>query len=89
MTQAAQTEELKKRFIQFLQEHEAYEGFLNGLKTARGILGEMAMDEYQTECGPASHRYILHAFVWIETPEGHCYWSDLDKKWQTFCGINK
>lgn len=88
MTQATQTEELKKRFIQFLHENKAYDSFMNGLKNARGILGEVAFEEIQIECRIAPQRYVLHAFVWIETPEGHQFWSTLNKKWQTFCGIN-
>lgn len=88
MTQAAQTEELKKRFIQFLHENKAHTPFLNGLKNARGEDGGLSMEEYLTKGEPSVLRYLTSAFIWMETPEGHFFWSSLNKKWKIFCGIN-
>lgn len=29
-----------------------------------------------------SDRYLVDAFTWMGTPEGHTYWFEVDKLWQ-------
>lgn len=33
-----------------------------------------------------SYEYLLNAFTWSESPEGHEFWSDLNDKW---CGYER
>ena len=29
--------------------------------------------------------FIMNAFSWYRTPEGHCYWKSLHNEWAAFC----
>lgn len=51
-----------------------------------------ALQAYKTNFKRYNHRSLIldeelvlnAAFVWIDTPEGHIYWSELHNKWEIY-----
>jgi hypothetical protein len=76
------THKEKRIFFNWLQKHNALEGyrrnrhvFMQTLSERRGFI---SISSYLNLPVPAA---ICSAFDWGETPEGGQYWSKLDDKW--------
>jgi len=90
--------ELKLKFLQFLKEHDAFDKYkknimkfinksrfgdvINILSCPRiidsvdyKVNGEINYYEYLTQL-------INYAFCWIDTPQGHKYWENLNNLWK-------
>ena len=68
---------LAKDFIKFLCLHDLYGKFV--LNYAR------AENSWKKEChieGSTPNQYILRAFSWADSPEGHNYWSKFNELWR-------
>ena len=70
---------LKKQFIQFLKDNNAYYEFEHNLSTKFHYYISMFSLKQSTSI-------IDDAFIWRETREGFSFWSEIDQKWrkQTF-----
>ena len=75
-------------FVQFLKENDAYNSFLSIIyKSKLYKYGSVSptklwknIDDRTSAMGQL--RCILAtSFTWWQTPQGHHYWSNLDKKW--------
>jgi hypothetical protein len=61
-----------KTFSNFLRDNDAHENYLRAINGTGW--------SYSPDLEPED--FILSAFTWVPTKEGHDYWSDLNKKWQ-------
>lgn len=63
----------KRLLFNFLQKHNALQAYKTNFKQfhQRSLIRDEEL-------------MINAAFVWIDTPEGHIYWSELHDKWKTY-----
>lgn len=61
-------------FIVRLQEHNALEAYINNVKRV-GVADKISELSEDFPVG-----FLLNAFVWSKTPEGHGYWQELEEK---------
>lgn len=71
-----------KLFKQFLVTNNALEGYLAGLAAVKETPG--LNFSLKRKVG-APKEFILCAFSWDNTKEGHEYWDDLDLQWFKVC----
>lgn len=75
----------KRLFFDFLQKHDALEAYKRNFKKDREHISF-------EQVFPKNHLhtdYILGAFSWIRTPEGHYHWKLLQEKWYSVCNKYK
>ncbi len=70
--------ELRKEFKKFLKEHEALKAFKEGWKAQRKVELKKFL---KAEC-KAPNVWIVYAFIWSKTPQGHYYWKVLYILWK-------
>ena len=63
---------INKQLEMFLHKENVYDKFMKNAKEQ----WSKDLAEGDTE--------ILDAFIWYDTPEGHDYWKDLDKKYNQY-----
>lgn len=68
---------VKKVLTLFLKKHRVYTKFVANLDC-----GDL---DYHIDEAVAAHALIDGAFTWLETEQGHPYWSDLNNKWVDMC----
>lgn len=71
---------LKKQFINFLKDNDAYSKFTSNLKLRNN--GDFNNFIKSNKTNPVS--WISLAFTWINTPEGEDFWLILNNNWQRF-----
>jgi hypothetical protein len=72
---------MKKQFIQFLKDNGALIPFICNL----ALLKKWSLTEYfkiYFEDELTNDWLISSSFTWVETTEGHDYWSFLSTKWK-------
>ena len=67
----------KRLFFDFLQKHGALEAYKRNFKEYRN---NTSFDQVFSKNHPHED-YIIGAFSWIRTPEGHWYWRSLQDEW--------
>lgn len=67
----------KRLFFDFLRKHNALEAYKKNFKAYRGKIS--FTDVFSRNCLYGD--YIIGAFSWVRTPEGHYYWRKLQDKW--------
>lgn len=75
-------------FVRFLKENGAYNTFLSAIYKSKfyehGSLSPMKLWKRVDDKASIMTRLraiLVTSFTWSETPQGHDYWSMLDKKW--------
>ena len=68
---------MEKKFFEFLESHDVYDQFAECVHNNRSHWFNIY--EYEPT------KYLVGAFVWEGTNEGHEFWSDLNKKWIEIC----
>ena len=69
---------MREKFEKFLEEFNIKKDFDNNVKSA-GFSGKVCMsDLFGSEAGG----YVLGAFSWANTPEGHEFWAEIDRAWR-------
>ena len=76
-------------FVQFLKENGAYNIFLSVIYKSKlyeyGSLSPMKLwrryADDETSAMAHLRSILVTSFTWCQTPQGHHYWSNLDKKW--------
>jgi len=67
-----------KELRAFLRARRLYSAFVRNLKNDRGLTISKylhpSLDQYN---------YIISAFAWSQTPEGHDVWSAINEAWKT------
>ena len=69
-------DDIDKEFIKFLVRNNAYTTFMRNL--AEGLGSWSSYRDTNKDV------YILGAFVWSKTPEGHDTWSNLSDVWEEY-----
>lgn len=67
----------KRLFFDFLRKHNALEAYKRNFKAHRGKVS--FNDVFHRNCLYLD--YIIGAFSWSRTPEGHWYWRELQDEW--------
>ena len=79
--------QIKYQFIEWLKAHEVLTIFIENFCSFYSTDWDQ-FDLKMFDFGPNS--WIDRAFTWMDTPQGHDYWEDLDSKWRnTIYIINK
>ena len=77
-----------KLFIRFLKENKVYEKFIYNFdiyikhRRLRRRKCLFSFKNYMKDTEP--EYYLFDSFEWVNTPEGGCFWADMDTKWRTF-----
>lgn len=74
-----------EKFIKFLEENNAWEGFEKAFKE-RGVDPKYYAENRKRDNFKAA---LKGAFTWAETREGHYYWEKLNDKWMEEIGTLK
>jgi len=75
---------LLKQFYLFLEKHNARMAWENNRITK---YPDMTLGEFFHSVKLDGYRFILAAFTWAGTSEGHDYWRDLHRKWCDEAGV--
>ena len=71
---------MKEKFIQFLVENDAYEQYMqNFLNFGRSKPFDEWFEQLENKMDG-----ICSCFMWQDTPEGHEFWENLNRKWIKF-----
>jgi hypothetical protein len=74
---------MKEKFLEFLVENGAYDSYMyHYAKQVRNV----SFDEWYEGLRDKSD-VLWSAFIWGDTPEGHDYWKDLNKKFLSLIGL--
>jgi hypothetical protein len=66
-------------FIRFLKHHNIYHLFIYNIKNrhyVRWCYDIKSLSTYKPYC------FVDDAFIWKNTNEGFCFWSDINTKWR-------
>lgn len=76
-----------KRFFYFLKKENALRHYLYNLKIALGDNTQSQKIVIENIISNFSHSpycIVDFSFNWRSTPQGHIYWSNIDRKWHEF-----
>lgn len=75
-------------FVRFLKKNGAYNTFLSAIYKSKlyeyGSISPMKLwkrVDDKASIMTQLRTILVMSFTWSETPQGHYYWSNLDKKW--------
>ena len=73
-------------FYKFLEENNALIAWENNYLARQVEKGtnRTRAEFFSKMLDTGRYRLIGGAFVWMDTPQGHDYWDDLDRKWVLF-----
>ena len=69
---------MKERFIKFLKNKRLYSKFVRNLE-GRSVWAIIQFEKFVTTRKPSE--YVIKAFIWYETPQGHQFWCDVETEW--------
>lgn len=73
-------EDIKKEFVRFLKENNAYMKYRINLKNYC-----MNNSDFFHLPKTSGNKLLGYAFFWDETKEGYTFWKELNNKWQRKC----
>ena len=77
----------KRKFIAFLKENGIYEKWIYNMKVQHPLTNyawwNCFAKIYANRCSDG----INCAFYWVDTKEGHEFWSFYDRLWKYNCGV--
>lgn len=73
----------KKCFIEFLKENKVLSKFIKNFKKQKNwrIIEDRPISSVDYFKTMYEDNFIIHAFLWRNTMEGHSFWSDLSEAW--------
>lgn len=73
----------KKCFIEFLKENKVLSKFIKNFKKQKNwrIIKDRPISSVDYFKTMHEDHFITHAFLWRNTMEGYCFWSDLSEAW--------
>lgn len=81
--------DLELEFINFLKSHEAYSRFETNHKLQYEdesvedfLLRILLVENNIIDTTKFIKDVLFYGFIWMDTPEGHDYWKDLDSDWK-------
>ena len=69
---------MKERFIKFLKNKRLYSKFVRNFEE-RSTWTIIRFEKFVTTRKPSE--YVIKAFYWDETPQGHQFWWDVETEW--------
>ena len=76
-----------KRFFYFLKKESALRHYLYNLKIALGDntkFQKIVIENIISNLSHSPYCIVDFSFNWGSTPQGHIYWSNIDRKWHEF-----